>query len=260
MEDWLKTLIAHETRYFMMVAQRQETPCALFLTSADLPDYHDANRALRLRDDGRGPEEVAREVIAFFRARGLPVVADVDAVAEAQGIGAALRRVGVTPVIGSNLLLRYLHAGPPQALSGPTEVRLIPNDPETEEARLWIETQVSDLKGDPEEAMWRAVAEHEARSQDCRLYLGLLGGRPAGACDLFAADGWGRIDSVVTRPEYRRRGVASALVTRAVADSLGMGHAVTYLFAEAGGAGEAVYTRLGFTLWKRDPLRRHIGA
>ncbi|HZT42184.1 MAG TPA: GNAT family N-acetyltransferase [Chthonomonadaceae bacterium] len=259
MEDWLETLIDHEARYFDIVAQRQETCCAVFLSNPALPDYHDANRALRLRDDGRGPEAAAREVIAFFRARSLPVVADVDAVTEAQGIGPALRRLGVTPVIGTNLLLRYPHAEPPHVPSGPTEVRLVPNEPETEEARLWIETQVSDLAGDPEEAMWRAVAEHEARSQDCRLYLGLLEGRPAGACELFAAEGWGRIDSVVTRSEYRRRGVASALVARAVADSLQRGHTVTYLFAEAGGAGEAVYARLGFTLWERDPLRRHIG-
>ncbi|HLV81589.1 MAG TPA: GNAT family N-acetyltransferase, partial [Chthonomonadaceae bacterium] len=256
MEDWLDKLIAHEARYFAFLAQREETPCALFLTSSERPDYHDANRALRLRDDGRGPETVAREVIAYFRARGRTVVVDVDAVAEAQGIGAALRRLGVTPLVGANLLMRYPLDRPPQGLPGPVEVRVVPDDRETEAARLWIEMQMSDLAGDKEEAMWRAVAEHEARSPDCRLYLGRLNGEPAGACDLFAAEGWGRIDSVVTRLPMRRRGVASALVAQAVADSLQMDHEVTYLFAEAGGAGESVYTRLGFEVWQRDPLRR----
>ena len=83
--------------------------------------------------------------------------------------------------------------------------------------------------------MWRAVAGYEARSAACRLYLARLDGRPAGACDLFTAAQWGKVDSVVTRSELRRRGVASALVSRAVTNSLTSGNYETYLFTEPGG-------------------------
>src|SRR5689334_1606174 len=111
--DVLEKLLAHEARFFTMVASVEQTPHAWFLHGPELPDYHDANHALRLRDDGRGPESIAREVLAYYRSRGLPPVADVDAAAEAQGIGAALRRLGVTPVIGDTLLMRYGTSEPP---------------------------------------------------------------------------------------------------------------------------------------------------
>lgn len=258
-KDALEQLLEHEARYFTMVAALEKTPCAWFLHGPELPTYRDANHALHLRDDGRGPEAVVQEIIATYRGRGLPVVADVDAIAEAQGIGMALRRQGVMPVIGDTLLMRYLPSEPPAPRPNNVEIRVVPNETGLGEAREWIETAVSDEEpGTEEEAMWRGVSEREARFTDCRLYLGLIDGQPAGACDLFAAGGWGRVETVVTRPEFRRRGVASALVTRAVADSLAMGNSVTYLYTDLGGAGEQVYTRLGFTAWGVNFQHRHL--
>jgi GNAT superfamily N-acetyltransferase len=259
-EQALEKLNAHEVRYFAMVAAAEKTPVAWFLHSPELPDYWDANHALHLRDDGRGPEAIVREIVAYYRARGLRPVADVDLIAEAQGIGFALRRRGVLPVIGDTLLMRYPRAERPVLPERGVEVRVVPNETGAGEARLWVETAMCEAEGEEDTPMWLRVAEYEARLPDteCRLYLGLRDGRPAGVCDLFFADGWGRIESVVTRPEWRRHGVASALVARAVGDSLAMGNAVTYLFAEAGGAGEQVYRRLGFVPWALNPLRRHL--
>jgi len=258
--DVLEKLIDHDARYFTMVASLEKTPCAWFLYGPELPEYGDANRALRLRDDGRGPEAVSREVIAYFRSRGLPAVADVDAVAEAQGIGSALRRMGIVPVLGDTLWMRYPLPEPPNVNAPGARVDVVPNETGAGEARVWIETTLSDVEGTESAALWRAVAEREARYLACRLYLGLLSGQPAGTCDLFAAEGWGRVESVATRPEFRRRGVASAVVARAVADSLQMGNTVTYLLTEPGGAGEQVYRRLGFVPWGLNILRRHRTA
>ena len=108
----------HEAHYFGFCADSERTPFALFLHGPDIPDYRDANRALRLRDDGRGPDAIAAEVIAYYRSRGLAVAADIDAPAEAQGIGAALRKRGCTPVSGDTLLMRY--AGPITARNATT--------------------------------------------------------------------------------------------------------------------------------------------
>ncbi len=256
----LEKLLDQEARYFAMVATVEKTPHAWYLTGPELPDYRDANHALRLRDDGRGPDAVAREVLAYYRSRGLPPVADVDSVAEAEGIGAALRRLGVTPVIGDYLLMRYAPSEPPCLPERGVEVREVDREAEPEAVRTWIEIVCSDIAGTPNEAMWRAVTEREAQFPPCRLYLGFLDGQPVGACDLFAAEGWGRVESVVTCPEFRRRGVASAVVARAVADSIAMGNDVTYLFTTPGGAGEQVYLRLGFAAWGLNVLRRHIGS
>jgi GNAT superfamily N-acetyltransferase len=251
-------LLAHEAEYFTFGAQWTQTPCAWYLDSASLPDYRDCNHALRLRDDGRGPEAVAREVIAHYLMRGLPVAADIDIEAEHQGIGAALRRLGVTPILGHRLLMRYDPPTAPQPPERGITVEQVPNDLDTAETRVWVEMAVSDEEEPADRARWRLITEHEARSPACRLYLARIDGRPAGTCDLFVAGGWGRIDSVVTHPELRRRGVASALVAHAVRESLATGNQVTYLFTDAGGAGEQVYLRLGFTVWATDILRRHI--
>ncbi len=253
----LDNLIEHEVGYLRMVAECVRTPFAWFLEGPDIPEYRDANHALRLRDDGRGPGAVAREVITYFRSRGRTPVADVDAVAEAQGIGIALRRLGITPFIGDYLLMRYVAEPPPNISERGIHVDRIPNETGRAEAHEWIETVQSENLGRPDEAMWRQVAEHEARSTDCALYLARVEGKAAGAGDLFSHQGWGRVDSVVTRPEFRRQGVASALVAKAVRDSVTIGNTVTYLFTEAGGAGEQVYRKLGFVPWGVNVMRRH---
>lgn len=256
--ETLEKLLAHEARYLTMAAALEKTPCAWFLYGPLLPAYRDANHAFRLRDDGRGPDAVAQEVVTYYRARGLPPIADVDAVAEAQSLGAALRRLGVAPVRGDWLLMRYARDEPPAVPPNAVEVRAVPNETGAGETRDWIEI----AQGNPEDehaALWRAVVAQEARFRECRLYLGLLDGQPAGTCDLFAAEGWGRIESVMTRPEFRRRGVASALVARAVADSLQNGHTETYLFTEPDSDAERLYTRLGFARWQINVMRRHIG-
>lgn len=56
----------------------------------------------------------------------------------------------------------------------------------------------------------------------------------------------GYLDHVVTSPTARRRGFASALARRAVAEATSAGAERTYLLAEADGAAAAMYARVGF--------------
>ena len=260
MEIPLDRLIEHETLYLGMLATTVKTDCAWYLVAPTRPDWGDANRALRLRDAGEGPAATAREVVDQLQRRGMRIVIDVDSIAELQGIGRALRRLGIMPVVGRWLLMRYdndvLLSLPERGI----EVLSVANETGQGEARAWVDVLMSDEQ-DPETApMWRSVAESEAAYPPCHLYLAWLDGRPVGACDLFVAQGWGRIDSVVVHPEFRRRGVASALVARALADSLAAGNTLTYLYTEGDGAGEAVYRKLGFTTWESDLMRRHLAV
>src|SRR5262249_40347623 len=153
-EQALEKLNAHEVRYFAMAAAVEKTPFAWFLHGPELPDYWDANRALHLRDDGRGPEAVVREIVAYYRARGLRPVADVDAIAEAQGIGFALRRLGITPVIGDTLLMRYAGDAPPVLPERGVAVQVVPNETGAGEARRWVETAMCEAEGEEETPMW----------------------------------------------------------------------------------------------------------
>ncbi len=307
----LETLLAHEARYFELWSQVTRGEHAWFLDSPDMPDYHSANRALRLRGSNANPQEreveaTVAEIIGHYRGRNLPVVVDVDPVAESLGFGRALRRRGVTPVIGDTLLMRFAGTAPPVPPVKPVEIlksaeascvvsvvsRPSPSNSGNNEANFgvntkqdptqkpvtkadstkqvalkenmtadmqaWVDLAGSDEDNEADAAFWRRVAMREALSPDCRLYLARGEEQPVAACQLFSHAGWGLIDSVITHPNFRRRGFASQVIAQAVADSMRLGNALTYLYTERGSAGEQVYQRLGFEGWGINTLHRHI--
>lgn len=77
-----------------------------------------------------------------------------------------------------------------------------------------------------------------------RVYLALLDGAPAGTTILVTGGGVAGIYGVSVREEARRRGVASALTTRALLDAREMGYRIGTL--RASDMGQPVYERLGF--------------
>ena len=266
-------LLAFTARYYRAWSQVTQTPRVWYFDSDDLPDYRSANCALHLRVADASESDAAHvishtvtEIIGHFRARGLPVVVDVDPVAEAQGWGRELRRRGVTPVVGSTLLMRYTGSGantvPESAdASEHLSIRRVPNDLDDPDTQNWIALagMEEEAEGNHDDAaFWRAVALREARSPDCRLYLATWDGQAAGACQWSAASGWAYIDSVTSHPDFRRRGIATRLVAQAAQDALAQGNMTLTLFTDRGGAGEQVYRRLGFETWGVDVLRRHI--
>ncbi len=251
--DWLEPLIEHEAFYFAFAGELEKTEAAWFLQGDVLYDYGDANHAFRLRDDGRGANAVVDAIIRYYQKSRRRVIADVDVVAEAQGIGAALRQRGIMPVLGSMSFMRYPHTSAPPRKNLRVQVQEIPK-----EGRL-LEHWIDIVGGNDDDAeKWRRVARAEAAFPATRLYMGFLEGIPVGTCSLISGLGWGRIESVMTVALYRRMGVATSLVCRAIADSLVMGNAVTYLFTESGGMGEALYRDMGFEVVAKNPFRRHL--
>jgi GNAT superfamily N-acetyltransferase len=254
----LDDLYRHELKYYAFSSQHETTPCAWYLSCSDLPQSREVNRAFRLRDDGRGPDAVAREVISHFRAYGARVTAEIDSVSEAQGIGFALRRLGITPVLHTRSLMML--AAPPASVDLPQSIQIVEIDRRDGNQLLesWMETNLHDVEIYENASMWRTLAEREARSNVVRLYLALWDGQPAATCCLFQAEGMGRIEMVETRTEYRRRGLASAAVSRAAYDSASAGDSVTYLFTDTGSGAERLYTKLGFAIDGIDVMHRHI--
>jgi GNAT superfamily N-acetyltransferase len=253
----LDLLYQHEAAYYSFSSHLEKSDCCWYLSCPDLPESREVNRALRLRDDGRGPQAVAREVVSHFRAAGTRVTAEIDAVSESQGIGFALRRMGITHVLQSRSLMRFTQA---TAVNFPPNIEVVELKPDSDYSQInvWIETNLHELDIYEHSNMWRALAQREAASTYIRLFLGYWNGAPAGTCSLFQADGMGRIEMVETRTEYRRRGIASAIVARAATESVRSGDAVTYLFTDRGGDAERLYTKLGFVGESVDIMRRHI--
>ena len=76
-------------------------------------------------------------------------------------------------------------------------------------------------------------------------------------CALFQEDGVGQIDEVTTVEQYRRRGLAGAVVQSALRASLESGAQLTFLVADEGDWPMRWYERLGFeTIGRRYELLR----
>ncbi|MEM3769553.1 MAG: GNAT family N-acetyltransferase, partial [Candidatus Bathyarchaeia archaeon] len=67
-----------------------------------------------------------------------------------------------------------------------------------------------------------------------KAYLGRFQGKPAGVCGLVSFNNVGGIFTVGTAPEHRRKGVATALLQKAIADSLSIGNNLLYLITTKG--------------------------
>ena len=77
-------------------------------------------------------------------------------------------------------------------------------------------------------------------------FLAYFQGKPAGVCQLVSFNEVGGIFTMGTVPEYRRKGVGTTLLRRAIADSLRIGNNLLYLTTTKGSDAERLYTSLGF--------------
>lgn len=75
-------------------------------------------------------------------------------------------------------------------------------------------------------------------------YMAIVDDRPVARCVTFIHQGLGRVESVFVEEAYRRRGIAQALVGRALHDIASKG-AVAYLFAVHEEPALALYHKLG---------------
>ena len=82
----------------------------------------------------------------------------------------------------------------------------------------------------------------------CAAYLARVDGAPAGTTLVYSQFGMGYVDHVATVPEHRRKGIASAMIARAVADSQAMGNRWTTLETTTGSNAERIYQRQGLRI------------
>jgi GNAT superfamily N-acetyltransferase len=98
-------------------------------------------------------------------------------------------------------------------------------------------------------AEWKKAFDrlsHEWIRRGSRGYLAYVKGKPVGTTALFPLIRTGGIFSVGTLKEYRRRGIGTALVMKALLDSVDEGNDLHTLQTDKGSDAERLYQKIGF--------------
>jgi len=112
-----------------------------------------------------------------------------------------------------------------------------------------------------EDATVRQIIEMRrvvARAVPTRHYGAPDSGAPKSFCDLYSKDGIGQIEDVAMLETYRGRGLATAVVAKALEESLAAGNDITFLTADDDDWPKDLYGKLGFdTLGYKHSALKH---
>lgn len=236
----IERILAHESEYWSTIAHiEQRNGWKAFCNLQFVPRI-DPNHAGDFRSaEGEG-ERIAQEILDYYRPQGITPAAYVDSLAPADLIP-ALTQAGFQSWSGAySDLMFYLD---PDRLSPPTiQVKTIQDEATRRQWASILEEGTPEASG----MLLQELYFTEICDQRVTAYLVQVDGEPACRCELFSANGLGRVEAVRTRVRYRQRGLASAAVRQAIRDSQLLGNDITYLYAEPGGDAQRLYQQLGF--------------
>jgi ribosomal protein S18 acetylase RimI-like enzyme len=216
------------------------------VSTPSLPSVHDLNY-LRLDREPAGARELveaAEELQAGAGERRIRI--------EEDALGAALAPELEALGWQSERLLVMAHRGAAPEAGLPVErlaaAELVP---------AWTE-DVRSYSYDAEVVRQLVAARRRWLERNGGRGLGArVGERIASWCDLYLEDGTAEVEGVATLAAHRRRGLARAVVSRAVADARAAGAELVFLIADADDWPQELYERLGFeTIGRRWKVGR----
>ena len=113
---------------------------------------------------------------------------------------------------------------------------------------VWSEANRSEGHIDDEEVI-RELADGKrvlASAIDVRFFAAHADGEIGAYCELYTHAGTGQIENVLTLERFRNRGLARALVLRALEESRAAGNDLTFLLANRDDWPKELYSKLGF--------------
>lgn len=114
-------------------------------------------------------------------------------------------------------------------------------------APAWAEGMRAEPFGSDEETVRQLVQhKHVFEAAGARFFAVRVGGRIASYCDLYSDGQTGQIEAVMTLEPYRNRGLARAVVAKALGESRAAGNDLTFLLAHHADWPRDLYVRLGF--------------
>ena len=100
---------------------------------------------------------------------------------------------------------------------------------------------------DPETVRQLIIGKQlKAEATSIRWFTARVDGEPASYCELYADGRIAQIEDVTTLPEHRGKGLAGAVVLRALAEARAGGHDLVFLVADADDWPQQLYAKLGF--------------
>jgi ribosomal protein S18 acetylase RimI-like enzyme len=113
---------------------------------------------------------------------------------------------------------------------------------------VWAEANRADGRIEDEDVI-RQLAKGKrvlAAAIDTRFFAARLDDEIGAYCELYSGGGTGQIENVLTLERFRNRGLARALVLRALEESRAMGNDLTFLLANRDDWPKELYDKLGF--------------
>ena len=249
----LARVLAHEAAYWTCVSEAEPRAGWTLFHNVALLGRIDPNHAGVFRAAEGTGAAITRAIVDFYEGLGATPAAYVDALATPRDLVPSFLAAGFREWVGATSDL-MLYVGPYAERPSAHAVAEVRTSPERID---WATVIEDDADAPTVQALHRLAATELADSR-VTAFLARVDGRPVSRCLLFSSSGLGRVEGVRTLTAYQGRGLAAAVVRRAVAESVTRGNDLTYIYAEPNGAAGRLYDRLGFRTVARNAIQGFI--
>lgn len=193
-------------------------------------------------------EKIVISYLEFFQSKALPFTWLVTPSSRPTGLEKVLERNGLVCEDHSSGMALDLKEWNAQAHSCPVSGLVIRQVHTPADRHLWFRSLQAGFNDsgvfvDALRQLYDYLDIHETGRNF--HFLGEIDGQAAATCTLSIADGVGSIFDVSTLPEFRKRGIGSAMTSHALAFAQQMGEHLAVL--EASAMGNSVYQAVGFS-------------
>ncbi len=216
---------------------------AILCSNRRIP-FTNYNHAFRVNVTESEVDKLIADVVRYYKSMGVKPCFVVSPATRPRTFANSLLRAYFRPVLEEDAMV---YRGESRNFTADPDVNIVAND----RSLLDVWTDVS-MKGFGVPVVLRdALLDMYGKASQykgTKSYLGYFQGKPAGVCGLVSFNDVGGIFTVGTAPEHRRKGVATALLHEAIADSLRIGNNLLYLITLKGSDAEKLYLSLGFQI------------